>query len=374
MSNGDGQLVRISPDGVSLEDNGTDGILFAAGQTLFKWDLVEAADPFESCAAFGGMATEADHGKDLFHLWAYSLPTAPASKPPIVMTGCVGSGKTRTLKGLTELFGIPWVALKVEEKTESDFWPAVNAGGLLTLDNADTRTRWLPDVLANAATDGCASRRRLYTDSENIVLRANSWIGVTSANPTFGNDPGLADRVMIVRLLRRTGETADSELSAEIARNRNAGLSHLAQTLRAALADKGPVPSGLNSRHPDFARFAVRIGRALGKEDRAVAALRAAEKDKSAFCLENDSIASALLALVQRDGRVSGTAGELGRQLLGIDPDLENQVTPKRLSKRLLSLWPHLEQVVKAKREEDRNHVSRYSFRTQDQPAGYAGY
>ncbi len=372
LSNGDGHAVRISPSGVELVDNGTDGILFAAGQTLRPWRLTDPGDPFGSCAVFQGMQTESPHGRDLFQLWAYSLPTVPASKPPIVLTGCVGSGKTRSLKGLSELLGVPWNALKVEEKTEADFWPAVNAGGLLVLDNADTRTRWLPDIIATAATDGCASRRRLYTDSDNVVLRANSWIGLTSANPTFGNDPGLADRVLLVRLLRRAGETADSELTEEVLRNRNAGLSHLAYTLSAALADTDPVPSGINSRHPDFARFAVRIGRALGREEEAIAAIRAAEADKAQFCLENDAVAAALLQLVERDGRVSGTAGEIGRRLLEVDPDIEHQATARRLSKRLSSLWPHLEKVVKATRHEDRNHVAHYTFK--DPGAGFAGF
>jgi hypothetical protein len=377
LSNGDGHVVRITPGAVEQEDNGTDGVVFAAGQTLKPWKLTEPRDPFQTCRVFSGMSTEAPHGTDLLRLWAYSLPTAPASKPPLVTTGSVGSGKTRTLKGLVELLGIPWIALKVEEKTESDFWPAVNGGGVLVLDNADTRTRWLPDLLATAATDGCASRRRLYTDDETVVLRANAWIGITSANPTFGNDPGLADRLMIVRLRRRAGETADGELSAEIANNRDAGLSHLAHTLAAALADQAPVLSGLNSRHPDFARFAVRIGRALGREQESIEALRAAECDKATFCIENDPIAAALFQLVERDGRVTGTAAEIGQMLLKANPADENpniasRVSPKSLTRKLSALWPHLEKVMTARRVEDRKTATRFSF--ERAPGGFGGF
>lgn len=62
---------------------------------------------------------------------------------------------------------------------------------------------------------------------------------------------------------------------------------------------RDPTPTGLNRRHPDFAAFAVRLGRALGREAEAIAALQHAEADKSAFCLENDSIGAALLAYLR---------------------------------------------------------------------------
>ena len=73
---------------------------------------------------------------------------------------------------------------------------------------------------------------------------------------------------------RSGGETSDAELTDEILACRNTGLSHVAFTLQKALADTGATPPNLNSRHPDFAAFAVKIGRALGRETEAIAALK----------------------------------------------------------------------------------------------------
>jgi hypothetical protein len=375
ISNGDGQAAKITADGVQLVDNGTDGVLFAAGRTLQPWNIITAQDIFQTCEIFRNARCAASHALDLIRLWIYSLPTIPRSKPPICLAGDIGSGKTRLAKAIAEFFGIPFVAAKVEESKEDDFWPNVDAGGIYTVDNADTKCRWLADALANAATDGCSRRRKLYTDSEKVTLRPRAWICVTTANPTFASDAGLADRLQLVRMARRDDqETSDSALTDEILANRDAGLSHLAETLRAALADTAPTPAGLNRRHPDFAAFAVRIGRALGREAEAVAALKHAEADKSAFCLENDNIGAALLAYLRTVESFTGTANELAPHLVEIDPELSaiKPLSAKKLGKRLAAIWPHLQaSLSRCRRETDRAGVWRFEF---CQSAGFAGF
>ena len=365
LSNGDGQLVRVTARGLELLDNGTDGVLFAAGQTLKPWN-VEAmpADPFETCRLFSNARTAATHGKDLLRAWLYSLPTNPRCKPPLALSGDIGSGKTRLAAGIAELYGVPFNAQKVEESSEADFWPALDAGGLACFDNADSRTRWLADALACAATGGSQRRRRLYTNSDLVTLRANAWLCITTANATFASDAGLADRLLLVRTQRADGDSSDSALSDEIQANRDAGLVHIAETLASALADSKPTPAGLNQRHPDFAAFAVRIGRALNREAATVAALQTAELDKSAFCLENDSVAAALLAYLAGAGSFTGTAAELVPHLVATDSDLAERLSAKRLAKRLAALWPHLQKALPAaRRETDRKGFLVFSFK-----------
>jgi hypothetical protein len=306
---------------------------------------------------------------DLLRAWIYSLPTCPASKPPLCLAGDVGSGKTRLAKGIAELYGLSFVANKAEESGEDSFWASLDGGGLFTLDNADTKNRWLPDAVASAATDGSSQRRKKYTDAERVTLRARAWLALTTANPTFASDSGLADRLLLVRMNRRTDETSDAELSAEIREHRNAGLSFIARTLATALADHAPTPGKLNQRHPDFAAFAVKIGRAIGRESETVHALKSAEQDKSLFCLENDTVATALLATLANGQTFTGTASELRARLIESDTDIAGlaetgKFSVKRLGKRLSALWPHLEKVLAtAKQEKDRNHYTIYTLK-----------
>ena len=122
----------------------------------------------------------------------------------------------------------------------------------------------------------------------------------------FAAMPGLADRLLVVRLDRRDGGTEDKKLSEEIAVVRDSGLSWICYSLHYALDDDDDVPRGLNKRHPDWADLAVRVGRAIGRGEDAENAVRAAEEDKSRFNLENDSVGQALLEACKYEV-VSGT-------------------------------------------------------------------
>ena len=376
ISNGDGQAFKITPGNVQLCDNGTDGVLFSAGNTLAPWELTEPQDPFETCSMFKGASCAASHGLDLLRLWTFSLPTNPDSKPPLCLTGPIGSGKTKYTEGVACLYGLPFVANKAEENGEDSFWASLDGGGLFTLDNCDTRNKWLPDAAASAATNGCSQRRKKYKDSELVTLRARAWLAMTTANPTFASDSGLADRLIPVRMNRRTDETADAALFAEIKEHRNAGLSFIARTLATALADTEPTPAGLNQRHPDFAALAVRIGQAIGRETETVHALKSAELDKSLLCLENDFIAPALLTCLANGETFNGTASELREKLIETDTDIaglaqNGKFSTKRLAKRLSALWPHLEKVLAtAKQEKDRKGFTFYTLKAK--PAEYA--
>ena len=361
ISSGAGEVVRITAGNVETVDNGADGVLFSAGAVLEPWHLVEGRDPFEACSVFSGMSTAAPHGRDLLKIWAMTLFADLPCKPPLCVSSTVGGGKTALVRALFRLLGITENINAVNKNGEGDFWATLDGGGLACFDNVDTRIDWLPDALAAAATAGSHQKRKLYTDADRVTLRARAAVAVTSASPSFASDAGLADRLIVIRLERRTGETAESSLFDEVTAARNAGLSWIAAALSQAIADTAPTPSKLNARHPDFASFAVKIGRAIGREAESVEALRAAEADKSLFNLENDSVGAALLELMQV-GTFNGTAADLLKELKEIDPSFEGTLSAKRLAKRIAKLWPHLEATFKAKSEKGHGGINRFVF------------
>lgn len=364
ISNGDGKVVKITAGKIETVNNGTDGVLFAAGQTLRPWVLCEPRDPFLACRLFSDMRVSAAHGLELIRLFTVSLPSNPRCKPPFAIVGPIGSGKTRAAVGIAELWGLPIRVLDLSKDNADDVWVSLDMGGLIILDNVDTHINWLADLVARASTGGSHEKRRLYTDGQIIQLNAKAWIIITTANPTFAADAGIADRLLVERLERRESGNSEGELSTEIAANRDAGLSWIADTLSKALADTVPVPCDLNNRHPDFAALAVRIGRAIGRESQAIAALQAAEQDKSLFNIENDELGAALLAHMQgRALPLIEPAGDLLRTLATADAAFSDprKWTGKKVSRRVEKLWPHLVAVLGATRERD-SHSKAYLY------------
>lgn len=355
LSSGPGHIAKITANGVSIEDNGVDGVLFKSSKTLAAWRLVDGpgTDPMESCSIFRDIHAEADHGKMLFKLWLFSLPSCTATKPVLGNIGEVGSGKTRLAKAAAELFGVPWIAASVDESAECErnFWVNCDNGGVFCLDNVDSKIKWLPDAIAAAATDGGKPVRRLYTTSDVVTMRARAWCVITSAQPSFASDAGLADRMLVLRMNRHGSDTEDGQLSAEIEAGRDAALTFICRTLAGAMALPN-TRERLNFRHPDWASLALRIAKALGQEDEGRAAIQAAERDKATFCIANDAVGSAVLALVEKQSIWEGHGADLAEALGEIDESLKGdpwRINAKKAGRWVARVMPHLKTLIEAK-------------------------
>jgi hypothetical protein len=346
ISSGDTEMCRIKGGKVEMVQNGTDGVVFLRGKTLAPWKLVkDGVDPFASAKIFTGASFADKNGLMNVRLWVMNLFASHATKPPLLITGGAGSGKTRMAKGIKEILGMRQdgaLDLSVQQIEDGDkgldaFWAAVNDGKLEVFDNFDTKVKWASDTLQNAATDGQTKRRTLYTTFGVSILRANASIILTSNNPIFSTEGngGLADRLITIPLSLNRSSSQDSELSREIAHNRDRYLTWIARTVAKVLEDSAPVDASINRRHPDYGEFSVKIGRAIGAEKEVVDALGAAEADKALLPLRNDGITKEILAVLQEGGwRWSGTAGELSDRIIKRQGDDGDDKTAQIFSSR----------------------------------------
>lgn len=345
ISNGDAEMIRVKPavDGVEIVEcvpNGTDNVVFTQGMTLAPWKVLDGPgeDPFETCPPFSTANYSSEHGRMIARLWFLGLASCYRSYPAIVFTGKMRSGKSRTAKAVFELLGAPVRLSAIREAGEKDFWTVINKGGVVCFDNVDSRNKWFGDAMQLACTDGSAESRTLYSNDETTTLRANAKIILTSNNPMFASESGLADRLQIVRLnqfdAKNGKESGDSALSQAIAEHRDAALTWFAKTVSRALADREKVEPNVNMRHPDFAAFAMRCARALSADcySASVRALKSAEFDKALLTIQNDYVLNFVYEmLVARftdpataDLKFEGTAGEIMAEIVKLHPDLEH--------------------------------------------------
>lgn len=329
ISSGDTMMCRITPGKAEMVQNGTDGMLFLRGKTLAPWKLCDGGgvDPFATARLFLGASFSDAHGLMNVRLWTLNLFASHATKPPLLITGGAGSGKTRMAKGIKEILGIrlngkPDLSVQTIEngdKGQDNFWSTINDGKLEVFDNFDTKVGWASDALQTAATDGQTKRRTLYTTAGVSIIRARAHMILTSNNPLFtteGNG-GMADRLITVPLALNRSTSEDIALSREIAENRDQYLTWMARTVAAALADSAPVDSSVNRRHPDYGEFSVKIGRAIGMEQETVAALGAAEGSKSLLPILNDAVAKEVWAVLSDNGwRFEGSSSDLSARIV----------------------------------------------------------
>ncbi len=323
ISNGDGEMVRITSRSVEKVDNGTDGVLFRSGRTCSPWKLLPGSEskPLWACRIIGGISTpENELAPLLLTLWILSLFFNLKNKPPLSLSGDIGSGKTRTATGIYEILGLEPRVLSVDkrDKGAEEFWVSQVYGGISTIDNVDSKCKWLPDAVAAAATGGVAEKRKLYTDNELSHLRAKSALMITSANPVYATDSGLADRLINVVFARPEERvSSDDEITREIIRDRDAFMSFIAHTISKALRVKDDPPDSLNKRHPDWAAVCWRCGCAMGFRDETEDALNQAEAGKAIMAVRSDIFFGApMLRVFEQLGEAwEGDAGELAQLL-----------------------------------------------------------
>ena len=324
LSNGEGDMARITADGVTTVTNGADGVLFQKGRTCAPWTLLDKNEgiyPLEM-RVLGDISTPDNNlAPLLLLLWILSLPRNLDNKPPLSLCGEVGSGKTRTARGIFEIFGIEdsICAADKSDKGAEEFWVFVSQGGLTVLDNVDSRFSWLPDAVAGASTGGRKKKRKLYSDDELVSLVSRCAVIITSANPLYATDAGLADRLINIVFERPESRAAsDAELSAEIAASRDGLMSWIAWTLSDALRVTEIPPENLNKRHPDWAAWCWRCGFALGLQAETEKALRRAESDKALVAVKSDALIGSVLYRIM---------GELGEAWEGTAKELRELMT-----------------------------------------------
>ena len=358
MSCGEGRMCRIAPgEDLEIVDNGTDGVLFVNDHTLSHWELV----PYEKmicpleCDLFRGMTVANEDLRWLFLFWMMTLPLNLKNRPPLLLGGTVGCGKTRTAAGVFELYGLgdPRI-VKTDEEKDDSFWVSLHHGGLIVADNVDHVCKWLADTVAAASTGGSKEVRALYTNGEKFQEKARASIIITSSNPSFAGDPGLAGRLITVNLESKTDRVSrDIELTKDIERKRNGCMTWIAYVIRDALELAENPPTAFNKRHPDWARWVWKFGVALEERDKVERILTNAEENKSRLFFETDAFAGAVLHLVRKHGGLDVTSAELLEMLKadeGIPQKTRDAFTAKSIGRKIGSGWSHFQAYLHAKK------------------------
>lgn len=235
--------------------------------------------------------------------------------PILLLIGEQGCGKSQTsrvLKSLTDPSDVP---LRAPPKDEKDLLVAALSSWVLALDNLSGASPEMSDALCRLSTGGGFSARRLYTDSDEVLVAVQRPV-ILNGIDDLASRPDLAQRCLhlSVPVLKAPGD--EDTLNRGFAEDAPAIFSALLDGVAMALRDVGEVRPARLPRMADFALWAGAGIQAFGYTPEAFFEAYAENQAQAIEVgLESSSFARAVLDFMKIRPTWRGGAFELLHQL-----------------------------------------------------------
>lgn len=151
--------------------------------------------------------------------WIFSaaFPDLLPTKPLLLVEGAQGSGKSMAIKLIQHVIhGRPRPMILDKDRPDDFPIQLLRSMPIAHFDNVDSYIEWLPDKLAAYVTDGKFPKRKLYTDTGEVVIQPQSLVAVATKNPVSFRREDIPDRAVIIRLDRRDGFNDEATFFREI--------------------------------------------------------------------------------------------------------------------------------------------------------------
>jgi hypothetical protein len=292
--------------------------------------------------------TDANDARVLLVSFLVAVFMPRGSFPILALSGGQGSGKTTLTRRIRSLVDPNQAPARQRPRSEDDLIIASANGALLAFDNLSNIDGDLSDALCRLATGAGFSKRRLYSDSDEIIVEVRRPV-IVNGIADLVRMPDLADRAIFVDLPKRKGYTAEVELEAAFEENWPAILGALYSAVAASLKGHKSETASPGMRLVDFERWVRAAAEAL--ELQADEVSRALVENRGLgdrMLIDDDVVASNLMKLLEADWTFRGTATQLLKELRGLADEGERILLPKgprALSVALKRLQPPLERV-----------------------------
>jgi len=362
LTNDSHQVVRVNKDGWTVENNPP--ILFrryphqSSQVTPIRGGNVAEALDFVN-------VTDSDL-RILFVVYLVSLFIPGYVHPMPYVFGAQGSAKSSFSRVLRRLVDPSKTEVLIFPKDRQELAQHLSHYYLSFYDNLHSISQDMSDVLCQAITGGGFSKRRLYSDSEDVIFSLKSNVGLNGIS-LISDKPDLLDRSILFELERIEEENRKDEsemaLAFEMARPRILGA--IFDAVVGALSRYPNIELTSKFRMADFTKWGAAIAETLGiGQDNFIAAYRRNVDSQNAEVIEGDMIATLIVGFMESNNEWRGNMTELLKILTEklLDPSLDAHYvlpkSPKDLS-RLLSVLKVPLQSVGIHMDRTRNHSGR---------------
>ena len=338
-----GKVVRVGPGGWTFEANPP--VLFRRYVNLRALPDPEAGGSLDVLDELVNLKSERD--RRLFKAYLVTLPLEHVGRPIFNASGAMGSGKT-TIGRVAKRTWDP-TAPETVRFDPRDFLQKAMHAYIVMLDNQNTIPEWAADTTCRLVTGEADSKRRLYTDDEDVIIELRRAVILNGINvPTERGD--VLDRSLVVELERiPDGERKTEEQIWELFAREHPGLlGVLFNVLSRAIALKPSIKLSRRPRLADWGEYAAAVYEVMdwGVEtflsdwDEVV-------RVQNQATLDGSPVAQAIIKFMEDKEDYSATSSEMHNKLkvvagqLGVDVDRD-----KAWPKSARWLWRRIKEVL----------------------------
>ena len=264
LSNDKWQCVRISQEGWEVV-NSTPVPMFV------RYNQIPQADPdrnyeqniFDRFLQLTNLKQDQDRILLKVYIVSLFIPDIPHAM--LILHGEKGSAKS-TLQTMIKLLVDPAKpTLLTIHSDRSEFIQQLAHNHTAYYDNVKSTPGWLSDEACKAVTGIGQSKRKLYTDDDEVIYEYKRCLGFNGINISL-SEPDALDRSMMIELDRISKENrkVESDIMAEFMQLRPQLLGYILGILVKALQIKPTIKLNDLPRMADSALWGEAIGRAMG--------------------------------------------------------------------------------------------------------------
>jgi hypothetical protein len=288
-----------------------------------------------------------ERAKRLYKAYAATALLPHIPRPILLATGAMGAGKT-TANRVIKRLGDPSAPESV--RFDRDFLQKASHGYLLLLDNQSGLPAWAADQLCRLVTGEADSKRRLYTDDEDVIYELKRAILLNGINPPTDRGDVL-DRSLAIELERIADDEVKPEKRLweefEAAHPRLLGAAF--DVLSRALAIMPSIASTLAKRPrlADWGEYAAAVYEAMGwGADHFLEDWEDVVKVQNQATLDGSPVAQVIIRFMGGvDGEYSASSANLYKKLAEVAEDL-GVTKDKEWPKSAGWLWRRIREVL----------------------------
>lgn len=352
LSNGTRQIVEISQEGCQVLDNPPPLFYRTANMTS------QVSPNFDGDINLLFKHIKLKEKEDQILLLTYILSSLVPNIPHVVLvlSGEKGAAKSTTLRMLRSIIDPAKRDLLTMPRGYQDLVLVLGNNYMPCFDNLQMLTTDISDLLCVASTGGSVSKRKLYTDDEEVIIEIRRCIGLNGINTVVAKED-LTDRSLFIKLERilKKDRKEEREIWEDFNRDKPEIVGGLLSTLAKAMKIYPDIKLEELSRMADFTRWGYAIAQALGYDgEEFIEAYHNNQTMANEEALSNNPISSAILALMKTEQKWEGSVTQFY--------DALNFVAGKERINTRVRYWPKAPHALSRRLNEFKSNLAEWGI------------